>query len=178
VKILPPLVAVLALAACATPPTGTAAPSSASAAPSAPASGTALAFPDVTKGSIASTTVDVIDYDPNAESVVVEPILFGVVPDICVKLGIPVDGDRCKNQEWLKEPSNVRYTLPLAPKAVFLSTTDPAEEEQDCIDTDKAEGKCELKGSVITDKLDGGPMMARLTTKDGAATRLAELYTP
>jgi hypothetical protein len=168
VKILVPLVAVLALAACATPPPA--------AAPSPSPSRSLLSFPDPTR-SDGDSTVDVLSYDPNAESVVVEPIIFGITPEICKKLNIPVNGERCSSEAWLKEQSNTRYTLPMAKKAVILSMTS-ADEDEDCLDPEKLRGKCKLDGIELGRQIEGGSKMMTMTTKDGAVTQLAEIYTP
>ncbi|MDR7277497.1 hypothetical protein [Catenuloplanes atrovinosus] len=172
-RLIPLLPALLLLAACGSTPDGAVAPTGApsaagSAAPPPPA------FTDVTRGDTDSI-VRLLRFTPGKnQAVVVEPVIFMTNPDFCETFRIPADDKRC-GYAWSTADSEAKITLPRADDAV-LALVDQSDLSA-CMD-DKGAGSCEVSDTDFANRVGDGTHLVRLTTKDGVATRLAELYLP
>lgn len=161
--------AVLLVAACdpATPPAAPAPSPSASPTPQ-------VSFTDVTRGDTESV-VNLAHYDPNANSVVVEPVLHMSGPQLCERLSLPSSDTRC-HDKWASERSWTQYTLPVAAGAKFYALR---YEDRYCPDADEHVGRCQITGVNFYNLVDGlAPQMWRLRTHDGSVTEMAEVYEP
>lgn len=167
--------ALLLLASCGSAPDDGASPSAApsqsvapSAAPSVPA------FTDVSRGDTDSI-VKLLRFTPgNGQAVVVEPVIFLTNPEFCETFHIPADDKRC-NSAWNTADSEAKITLPRADDAV-LALVNQADLSA-CMD-DLGAGSCEASATDFANRLGDGPHLIRLTTQNGVAVRLAELYVP
>ncbi|GAB7042318.1 hypothetical protein JCM9533A_61680 [Catenuloplanes niger JCM 9533] len=164
--------ALLLLAACGSAPDDTTAAPSPSAVPSATPS--VPAFTDVSRGDTDSI-VKLLRFTPgNGQAVVVEPVIFLTNPEFCETFHIPADDKRCLSA-WNTADSEAKITLPCADAAVFalVDQSDPGT----CMD-DRGAGSCETSATDFADRLGDGTPLIRLTTENGVAVRLAELYVP
>jgi len=168
----PGLVAALALltAGCSAPeeapsPPATSAPVSAAPTPT---------FTDVSRGDTESV-VKLLKYDRQALAVVVEPTVFLDGTAFCAAFRIPGTDRRCE-RDWVTEDSKIKVTLPVGTRAKLLTVRggDP-----ECIDERTGAGSCPWAPAELarqTAPADG--VLIRLTTEDGTATRIAEVYLP
>ncbi|MFI5844104.1 hypothetical protein ACIA8K_30850 [Catenuloplanes sp. NPDC051500] len=162
---------VVLLSACGTDGADPGASPSMSASPSA---GAVPAFTDVSKGDTDSI-VKLLSFTAGTnQAVVVEPVIFMINPDFCEAFHIPLDDRRCANA-WNTADSQATITLPRADDAV-LALVDQADLSA-CLD-EKGAGSGEVSGREFAERLGEGQHLVRLTTRDGVAVRLAELYTP
>jgi hypothetical protein len=169
---LPGLVAALALltAGCSAsdeppPPAATSAPASAAPTPT---------FTDVSRGDTESV-VKLLKYDARALAVVVEPTVFLDGTAFCTAFGIPGTDPRCE-RDWVTEDSKTKVTLPLGARAKLLTVRDG---DPECIDERTGAGACSWAPAELARRAapaDG--ILVRLTTEDGTATRIAEVYLP
>ncbi|GAB7052234.1 hypothetical protein [Catenuloplanes indicus] len=169
-KLLISIPALLLLAACGSAPDDTTASPSAvpSATPPVPA------FTDVSRGDTDSI-VKLLQFTPGkGQAVVVEPVIFLTNPEFCETFHLPADDKRC-NSAWNTADSEAKITLPRADDAV-LALVDQSDVSA-CMD-EMGAGSCETSATDFAARLGDGPHLIRLTTRDGIAVRLAELYVP
>ncbi|MFI7543925.1 hypothetical protein [Actinoplanes sp. NPDC049599] len=164
--------AVLLLGAAGCSPEPARVPPAASApAPAAPTP----TFAEVHRGDTESV-VKLHRFDPRARAVVVEPTVFLQGPDFCAAFHLPGTDPRC-DRAWATEDSRVKVTLPVSADAELLSIRDGSPE---CLDDRTGAGTCRWPASALAGRVsaDEGGLLVRLTTKDGTATRIAEVYVP
>lgn len=165
----------LLLAACSSAaPSGQPTPSPSAAAPSVsvPAPSVKPTYADVSRGDTDST---VRMLALRSKAVVVEPVVFMTNPDFCATFGIPADDGRC-NQPWDTADSEAKITVPVADDATYALVD--LEDPQRCMD-DRGAGSCKATAKEFAAwAADDVQPLIRLTTKNGVATRLAEMYVP
>ncbi|MDP9795981.1 hypothetical protein J2S43_004493 [Catenuloplanes nepalensis] len=175
-KLLVSLPLLLLLAACGSAPDDDTSSPSPSATPSAVPSATPStpAFTDVSRGDTDSI-VRLLQFTPGRnQAVVVEPVIFMTNPEFCETFRIPADDKRC-TYAWSTAGSEAKITLPRADDAIF-ALVDQSDLSA-CMD-DMGAGSCEVPATDFADHVGEGPTLIRLTTDDGVAVRLAELYVP
>ncbi len=136
-----------------------------------PASGV-TPFTDVRTGS-STSIVEVHGYYPKSRSIVVEPVLFMSGPEYCTMFALDPDGDVCQ-RAWLTEDSRMTITLPIVADPKLTSTRG---NDQECLKHPVTVGDCKTSIADFTDLVEVSPLY-RLTTVDGTATALAEVYVP
>jgi len=149
------------------PPPAASAPVSAAPAPTP-------TFTDVSRGDTESV-VNLLKYDARALAVVVEPTVFLDGTAFCTAFGIPGTDARCE-RDWVTEESKIKVTLPVSTRAKLLTVRggDP-----ECIDERTGAGACPWSKAELTRQAaPAGGILIRLTTEDGTATRIAELFLP
>jgi predicted Ser/Thr protein kinase len=137
-------------------------------------SGGPAAYTDVTKGD-STSMAKLLSYNQAGQSAIVEPVLFYFGPDYCKAYHVPASDGRC-NREWITVDSHQKVTVPMSSKAklLYLREGDP-----DCVDADTGSGSCALAPKAFASWLkDNSEALVRLTVKAGAATSIAEFYTP
>ncbi|MEV6343149.1 serine/threonine-protein kinase [Actinoplanes sp. NPDC051851] len=130
-------------------------------------------FTDVRRGSTTSV-VKVRAYYPASRSIVVEPVLFLSGDEYCTALHLKPTADTPCEREWLTEDSRMVVTLPTSAAPKLTSTFDDPER---CAGNPVTVGTCTISATELAERVTGGGLV-ELTSTDGTATALAELYTP
>jgi hypothetical protein len=162
------LATTLLLAACSSPAAKPQAGPSASPAPPTPT------FTDVSHGDT-NSIVKLLKYDPKARAAVVEPVVFLDGPAFCRAFRIPETDPRCE-REWVTEDSRIKVTLPVTARVRLLTVKDG---DASCVNEQTGAGSCPWSSRDLAQHAaPGRDLLVRLTTADGAATTIAELYLP
>ena len=134
-------------------------------------------FPNLLgKGRIAAVA-KLYSYDPTAHVAVAEPVLFLSGPDYCTLFEIKKTDGRCE-QEYTVVESHLRLTVPVR-KQPILTTYDDPKGEGVCIGSMTGGGICPTAPARFAKWLKTNPQgLIAITTTDGTATKLAEMYTP
>jgi hypothetical protein len=158
---------VLVAAGCSTPEPRPEAPTASTPAPTP-------TFAEVQRGDTESV-VKLRDYDPRVRAVVVEPTVFLQGPDFCAAFHLPGTDPRC-DLAWTTEDSKVKVTLPVSREAELLTTGDGS---SGCVDDRTGAGTCRWSPAQLAERVAADDsFLARLTTRDGTATRIAEVFVP
>ncbi|WP_157240028.1 hypothetical protein [Catenuloplanes japonicus] len=149
-------------------------PSASASVPVGPTPDPMPTFTDVSKGDTDSI-VRLLSFTAGKnQAVVVEPVIFMLNPDFCEAFHIPADDRRCL-AAWNTSDSQAKITLPRADDAVFALVNQA--DISKCMD-DKGAGSCEVSAREFAAYAEDQNHLIRLTTRNGVAIRLAELYTP
>ena len=163
-------VVLLSAAGCSTPDPEATPPTASAPASAAPTP----TFAEVGRGDTESV-VKVRKYDPRERALVVEPTVFLQGPDFCEAFHLPGTDPRCE-RDWATEDSKVKVTLPVSPGAALLTIRDG---EPECLDDRTGAGTCRWSPDALAERVtQDDDFLARLTTRDGVATRIAEVFIP
>jgi hypothetical protein len=140
-----------------------------------PTVGAPVKFPDPRSRGQATSTAKLYAYDQVAHSAVVEPVLYLFGPDYCAQFKIKEGDGRCE-RETVTVESHLKVTVPVRDEPLLM-TWDGLDGR--CVGTITGGGICPIKPSAFTRWLKESPQgLIAISTTDGTATRLAQMYSP